>query len=137
MPRTPQDVTDAELAVLSTLWEFRLATVRQLTEQIYPKGSGSDYATVQKLLERLEAKRFVRRDRTTWPHVYRAAVAREDLIGRQLQSTADKLCEGSLTPLLTHLMRASQLSREERESLRDLLDGLDEQGKRGKSERAL
>ena len=50
-----QDVTDAELAVLQALWELRAATIRQLTDQLYPRGNVSHYATVQKLLERLES----------------------------------------------------------------------------------
>ena len=63
MARTPQDVTDAELAVLQVLWEQGPATIRQLTDRLYPEGKTSHYATVQKLLERLQAKGCVSRDR--------------------------------------------------------------------------
>jgi predicted transcriptional regulator len=95
-----------------------------LTDLLYPEGTGSQYATVQKLLDRLEAKGCVGRDREVWPHVFRATVAREELIGRRLQATADKLCDGSLAPLLTHLVRRSELTADERQSLRSLLDEL-------------
>jgi predicted transcriptional regulator len=95
-----------------------------LTDVLYPEGTGSQYATVQKLLDRLEAKSCVARDREVWPHVFRATIAREELIGRRLQATADKLCEGSLAPLLTHLVRQSELTADERQSLRSLLDEL-------------
>jgi predicted transcriptional regulator len=87
------------------------------------------YATVQKLLERLEAKKFVRRDRTAWPHKFEPLVGREDLISRRLQSTADKLCSGALVPLLTNLVKTTKLSVEERQSLRALLDDLDREPK--------
>jgi len=130
MPRVPQDVTDAELAILELLWDHGPASVRQLAEQLYQKSSASQHATVQKLLERLEAKGCVRRDRGTWPHTFAAAIERGDLIGRQLQQTANKLCDGSLQPLLTHLVRAGQLSAEERQSLRSLLDELTQEGKK-------
>ena len=56
MARTPQDVTDAELAVLQILWDGGAATIRQLTDVLYPGGGTAQYATVQKLLERLEAR---------------------------------------------------------------------------------
>ncbi len=125
MARTPQDITDAELAVLNVLWEHGSCTVRFQTDTIYPGGSGAHYATVQKLLERLENKHFIKRNRKPWPHEFTSLVNREELIGRRLQATADKLCEGSLAPLLTHLVKA-QLSPEERESLRGLLAELDE-----------
>lgn len=124
MPRTPQDVTDAELALLRILWSQPRATVREMTEAVYPAGASSDYATVQKLLERLENKKFVTRDRSVWPHVYKALLGRDDLIGKRLQATADKLCEGSLTLLLTHLVRAQRLTRQELDSLHQLLQEL-------------
>src|SRR4029078_5116280 len=68
MPRPPQDVTDAELAILQVLWDRGQATVREWTEQLYSEYSSSQHATVQKLLERLEAKDCVRRNRGVWPH---------------------------------------------------------------------
>lgn len=126
MARIPQDVTDAELAVLQALWDRGSTTIRELTEALYPRGSTAHYATVQKLLERLETKRCVRRDRKEWPHVFTATVDRGHLIGRRLKAVAEKLCEGSLTPLLTHLVRGDQLSAEERRSLRGLLDELED-----------
>lgn len=132
MARTPQDVTDAELSILQVLWDRGTSTVRQLTDILYVGGTSSQYATVLKLLERLETKKFVKRDRKVWPHVFQAAVPREDLIGRRLQATADELCEGSLEPLLTHLVRARRLSNKERASLRGLLDELDQKTKRKK-----
>ncbi len=130
MPRIPQDVTDAELAILELLWDQGPTSVRHLAEQLYQKSSASQHATVQKLLERLEAKGCVRRDRGTWPHTFAAAIERSDLIGRQLQQTADKLAGGSLQPLLTHLVKTGRLSAEDRQSLRSLLDELTQEGKK-------
>ena len=129
MAKPPQDVTDAELAVLQALWSQGPATIRQLTEAIYPHGGPAYYATVQKLLERLEAKKYVKRDRTTAVHLFAAAVQRDDLIGRRLESVAEQLCGGSWTPLLTHLVQAERLSAEERQALRDLIDDLDQKSK--------
>lgn len=126
MSRTPQDVTDAELSVLQVLWELRIATVRELTERLYPGGTAALNATVQKLLERLEAKKCVKRNRKTWPHQFSASVAREVLIARQLQTTADKLCQGEIHPLLTSLVKARGLTPADRKSLRGLLDELDQ-----------
>ncbi|HLJ10633.1 MAG TPA: BlaI/MecI/CopY family transcriptional regulator [Planctomycetaceae bacterium] len=129
MSRTPQDITDAELAVLQALWDQSRQTIRELTDILYPQGTGVHYATVQKLLERLEAKKFVKRDRSAWPHRFEELINRDDLISRRLQLTADKLCEGALAPLLTNLVRVTHLSPEERQSLRSLLDDLDQEPK--------
>jgi BlaI family penicillinase repressor len=126
MGRKRQDVTDAELAVLRVLWEQGPATIRELTEVLYPEGGTAHYATVQKLLERLEAKRCVKRQRRQPAHRYRAAIDLDALIGRRLEQMADKLCGGSMTPLLTHLLRSKRLSAQERRSLRQWLEELDD-----------
>lgn len=125
MPRQPQDVTDAELSVLQALWDRgQPATVRQLTEAIYPEITAGQNATVQKLLDRLEGKGFVTRDRGHWPYLFTAAVSREELIDRHLRTVAEKLCGGSLTPLLTHLLRAETLTPQERLELREFMEEL-------------
>jgi predicted transcriptional regulator len=135
MARTPRDITDAELAVMQALWGQGLSTIRQLTDRLYPEGGTAGYATVQKLLERLEAKKYVKRDRRPAVHVFAAAVGRDELIGRRLQSVAEKLCGGSWTPLLTHLVQSEKLSAAERQELRDLIDELDQQGRKKKGGR--
>ena len=126
MVRDPQDLPDAELAVMQMLWEHGPATIRQLTDRLYPLGTDAQYATVQKLLDRLEAKLCVRRDRSAWAHVFHAVLNRDELIGRRLQAVAERLCGGSLTPLLTNLVRAKQLTPRERREIRKLMDELDQ-----------
>jgi predicted transcriptional regulator len=101
------------------------ATIRQVVDRVYPGGGVSKYGTVQKLLERLEEAECVARERGAGPHLFRAVVDRDALIGRRLRSVADKLCGGSVTPLLTHLMRTQPLSAAERAELRALIDELD------------
>lgn len=124
MAKPPKDVTDAELAVLQQLWDRDGSTIRAIADALYPGGSSSDYATVQKLLERLEAKGYVGRGEPRGrAHTYVARIDRDALIAQQLQSTANKLCQGSLTPLLTHLVNGASLSRDELDELRALVDG--------------
>lgn len=124
MARPPQDVPEAELAVLQVLWTQGPATVRQLMEVLYPEGGPSPFATVQKLLERLASKGYVARERSGGVHVYRALVGRDELAGRWLEALAEKLGEESLTPLLTHLVTSQRLSTRELEELRALVDQL-------------
>ncbi|MGL4552669.1 MAG: BlaI/MecI/CopY family transcriptional regulator [Gemmataceae bacterium] len=123
MARTPQDVTGKELEVLQALWDDGPATIKQLRDAVYPGGDTAEYATVQKLLDRLDEKGFIARDRSGPAHVFSAAVGRDELIGRRLRDMAEKLCGGSLTPLLTHLVRQHRLTARERRELRDLIDG--------------
>lgn len=130
MSRNEVDVTDAELALLTALWDHGPAPIRRLAERVYGEGGPSTYATVQKLLERLEQKGCVTRDRSGSVHVFDATVGRDELIGRRLRAVADSLCGGSFTPLLTHLVEGEGLSSSERDELRSLIDRLDRGRKR-------
>jgi predicted transcriptional regulator len=124
-----KDVTDAELAVLQALWEDGPATIRQLADALYPGGTDAGYATVQKLLERLEDKNHVRRDRSGHAHRFQAISTRDHVVGLRLRAMAEKLCGGMMSPLLSHLVRAEALTQEERQELRQLMDELERKPK--------
>jgi BlaI family penicillinase repressor len=124
--RTPQDVTDAELAVLQVLWERGASTRRQIADVLYPDAAPAHITTVQKLLERLEGKHCVVRSSDAGPITFTASLDREQLISRRLLDVADKLCGGSLTPLLMNLVRAKPLTPRQLRELQDLLAELNE-----------
>jgi predicted transcriptional regulator len=115
-------VTGAELKVLEELWRRGEATIGALRDALYPEGGGSKFATVQKLLSRLVAKKLVRRRKDAANWLFQPLVAREDLIGGELRRVADRLGGASMTPLLTYLVESSELSSKERAHLRRLLD---------------
>lgn len=121
MARTPQDVTDMELAVLQVLWEQGPSSRRQITDVLYPDGGPAHFTTVQKLIERLEKKGYVARNAADGPITFTALVGREELINRRLLDMAEKLCGGSLTPLLMNLVRTTPLTPRELQDLQDLL----------------
>ena len=118
-------MTDAELAVLRVLWADGPSSVRAVAAALSVDGATTQAATAQKLLERLEEKAWVARDRTGPVQLFRATADRDDLIGRRLRSIAEELCEGSMTPLLSHLVHADRLTQRDRQALRDLIERLD------------
>jgi predicted transcriptional regulator len=122
MSAEPAHVTDAELRVLKVLWEREPFSAREITESLYSKVSSSDIGTVQTLLARLEAKGLVRRDRSRHVHRFHPAVTSTEFAGRQLEAMVDKLTDGSLAPILAHLVQSRALSDEEKAELRRLLD---------------
>ena len=126
MSRNAQDVTEAELGLLQVLWERGRCSTRQMTEVLYPGGKVAQYATVQKLLERLEDKGLVKRDRSLFVHTFVTPrpIATHELIGPPLanpgrQSSATAL----LAPIISHLARNQELSDKERRAyFRELID---------------
>lgn len=120
-----KDVSDHELEVMRVLWDGGSCTVRQVTDALYPRGTDANYASVQKFLERLEAKGHVERDGSGRAHLFRALTGRDALVGQRLRVVAEKLTGGLMGPLLTHLLRAETLTPEERGELRRLMDDLE------------
>jgi predicted transcriptional regulator len=125
MGRNIPHITDAEWAILEELWSRQEATVRQLANVLYPRGGPSEYATVHKLLERLETKNYVRRQRAGGVYLFRPAIQRDAILGRQLETFVDKMCGGSLQPLLTNLVRVRRLTPDELRELLALVEELD------------
>lgn len=125
MARNGHEITETELALLRQLWRRDEATIRELTDALYPDGGHSHYATVQSLLDRLQGKGFVDREKDGRVNRYRASVTRAELARRRLRATADALFDGSMAPLLTHLVDNSDLRPDEISTLRDLIDRLD------------
>jgi BlaI family penicillinase repressor len=123
-------LANAELAVMNLLWQNDRLTARQIREQLYHDTTKAQHGTVQRLLQRLEDKGYVERDRSLSIHLFSAAISRQTYAGRQLESLADKLTAGSFAPLITHLIVEKKISRDEIDRIRAILDGkIDKGGK--------
>ncbi|MHC4136878.1 MAG: BlaI/MecI/CopY family transcriptional regulator [Planctomycetota bacterium] len=130
-------LANAELAVMELLWRQDRLTARHIKEQLYPSATKAQHGTVQRLLQRLEDKGFVERDRTLPVHLFSALIGRQAYASSQLESLAEKLTGGSLAPLITHLLEQKKISRAEIEKLRKLLDGKKDKLLDGKRDRLL
>jgi predicted transcriptional regulator len=117
-------ITDGELSILQVLWERGEATSREITAAIHEEVTDPKMASVQKLIERLEAKGCVDRDRSERAHRFRPLVSHEQYLRSRLQSLADRLCEGAIVPLVTTLLRTERLPKKDQEQLRELVDKL-------------
>ena len=85
---------------------------------------------MQKLLDRLEAKGCVARDRAGRAHTFRATLARGDLLGERLKELAATICGGPLVPMLTEVVHLRRLTPQEHDTLERLVDELAKKGKR-------
>jgi len=115
-------IANAELAVMELLWEEDRLTARQIRERLYPGTKSAQHGTVQRLLQRLEDKGYVRKDTALPVHIFSATISREEYGSSQLESLAQRLTHGSLAPLMTHLIETNRLPPDEIERLRRILD---------------
>lgn len=128
MEARPSPISEAELDVLKTLWDLGPSTVRAVNTALRRGDRRWAYTTVLTLLQRLEAKGYTRSDKTRPAHVFSAAVSRDQLLGRQLRDLADRLCDGTASPLLLALVEDGRLTPDDVHELRRLLDRLDRRG---------
>lgn len=116
-------LANAELALMELLWQHSAgSTARELQEQLYREATRAQHGTVQRLLQRLEAKGYVARDRNAPVQRFTARIGREAYASAQLEALAARLSGGSLAPLITHLIEDRKISRAEIARLRRILD---------------
>jgi predicted transcriptional regulator len=118
------DVTETELAILGVLWDRGPSGIREIVESIYGEHTPALHATVKSLLERLGEKGYVDCDKSHFAHQFAARVDRETYVGEQLQRLADSHFDGSLAPMLLTLVERVQLTRRDRETLRNIIDNI-------------
>ena len=114
-------LSPAETEILRLIWELKSSTVQGVCDSL-PTERKIAYATVQTLLRRLEKKGYVSHTLEGRAHVFRPAAQKQEVIGSAVRSFLDRLFGGDPVPLIQYLARNRDISREDIEKLRNLLD---------------
>jgi len=109
---------DLQVRVLQVLWGCREASVAEVHESL---GGDLAYTTVATLLRRLERRGLIghRQDGRTF--IYRALVPAEEVNRGATEHILDRLFEGSLSDLVSHLLRRRDVSLRELAELERLI----------------
>jgi BlaI family transcriptional regulator, penicillinase repressor len=113
--------TDAELALLRVLWSEGPSTVREVHDHVDDSG----YTTVLKQLQIMRDKGLVTRDESSRAHVYTAAVQQDDTERKLVDDLLDRAFGGSAKRLVAQALAGEEVSRDELNAIRDLLDDLE------------
>ena len=108
-----------ELAVMSVLWRLGSATVADVRDAMEEDLA---YTSVLSALQTLEDKGYVRHESEGRAYRYFPAVAAERAGRSALTRIKDAIFQGSAERMFTQLVSDKQLSREELERMRSLLD---------------
>lgn len=131
MPKVPQ-ISDAEWLVMRTLWEQSPRTAAQITEALETQ-TGWKAATVKTLLSRLVEKKALKYSQEGKHYLYRPAVGEKDCARAEADSFLGRVFGGALTPMLAHFLEREDLSKEQIEQLRAVLDKAEKTTKEKKS----
>lgn len=123
-PSTPRP-TDAELAILSVLWDRGQSTVREVHDALKAV-QGSGYTTVLKLLQIMTDKGLVVRDESQRAHVYAARQSEQRTQRQLLGDLVDRAFGGSSAKLVLQALAGRRATPGELRDIRALLDQLEE-----------
>ena len=112
-------LTNRELDVMAVLWEQGSATVSEVLENLDDQLA---YTTVLSVLRGLDLKGHVRHETEGKAHRFFPTIDPADAADRSVSRVLDKLYLGSRELLISRLVAEEQLSREELERIRALID---------------
>lgn len=118
--------TEAELSILSVLWENGPSTVRDVLDTLnaqHKKDVG--YTTVLKLLQIMTDKGLVVRDETQRSHIYKSARPQTSIQKQLVSDLLERAFAGSTSRLVLQALSAQPASKQERDEIRALLDKLE------------
>jgi BlaI family transcriptional regulator, penicillinase repressor len=116
MGRPPQ-ISGAEWEVMKVLWEASPLTGTEVAERM-----GAHPKTVKTLLGRLVKKGALRFTEEANRYLYRPVFGREKYVAEESKSFLQRVFGGDATPALVHFVETVDLSDEEIQELRELLD---------------
>jgi BlaI family penicillinase repressor len=113
-------ISDAEWTAMKVFWERGPSTVAEVVKELEGRLHWKP-RTVQTLVRRLADKGALTVEATGREFRYRPAVAQEDCQHEESRSFLQRVFDGRLTPFVAGLVEKEEVSREEIESLRQIL----------------
>jgi len=121
MRRAKPVPTEQELEILKIVWRLKRATVREVYETLLEHRRIA-YTTVMTMMNILERKGHLRKQREAKAYVYAATRPQRQVVGKMVREFVDRVFNGSAGPLLVHLVEDRKLSQDDLRELRRALE---------------
>jgi predicted transcriptional regulator len=124
--KSARTLTPQELAIMKVVWRLGHATVRDVYEALR-ESRRIAYTTVMTMMNILETKGYLRKEKDKDDRAYRYRPARPErtVITSMVREFVNRVFDGASQPLLLHLVKDGRLSEEEREELLRLIKEAD------------
>lgn len=109
-----------QLEIMQILWEAGPSTVADVHAAL-PAKAELAYTTIATMLRKMEAKGLVEHEAVGRRFVYRAAVQAGEVTQSMAGDLLDRLFEGSLANMVSHLLTTREVSRDELKKLEELI----------------
>jgi predicted transcriptional regulator len=109
-------LTAPELEVMKIVWQRERVTVRDVYEELLSRRRIA-YTTVMSALKTLEQKGYLRAQQHDRAYVYEPTQPQSQTIKGMVQEFVDRVFNGSVGPLLAHLLEDERLSEADLEEI--------------------
>ena len=120
MTRKP-DLSKTEWSLMNICWKKGQASAREIYEETL-RDKKRGYQTVKTMLDRMVAKGYLAREKFGPIWLYKPTVSRKQALGREIESFVNIVLDRTFAPLFAHLAEKEQLSREEIDALKKLIE---------------
>ncbi len=118
----PKGLSGLEWELMQHIWRLHGdITVRRVLEEAYPNGEKA-YTTVQTVMNNLETKGYLRKEKIGLVNFYQPTQRRDEMVHAETRNFVKKVFDGSFMSLANYLIGSENLTAEEIDDLKKLLD---------------
>lgn len=110
---------------MKVVWQLGTATVRDVYEALRARRAIA-YTTVMTMMKILEEKGYLTKERADRAYVYQPARPRQQVVGAMVRDFVDRVFDGAAGGLLLHLAKDRRLSKDERTTIRRIIEDMEE-----------
>jgi BlaI family transcriptional regulator, penicillinase repressor len=126
MPNKPARMGKVQLQIMQALWKEGKATAREITE-LLSKTEPIAHSTVQTLLRKLEAKGAVTHELDERTFVFYPLYKQSEVSENAVHDLLTRVFHGSVYGLVSQLLKHENISPEELQRLRHLIDSAEKE----------
>jgi len=128
-PTPSLELSELQLAVMRVLWQRRKAAVAEVQEALLPERDLA-LTTVATVLTRLEKAGLVAHRASGRHYLYRPLVSEEQVRRSMVSVLAERLFEGDVAALVSHLVNAREIKPGDLARVKQLIEAKEREGKR-------
>src|ERR1700738_4477026 len=114
--RVRSPFTELENEVMQPVWNGGMCTV-EAVHRIVSRKRNLKETTTRTLMRRLEQKGYLKHESDGRAYVYRAAESARSLAARAVRQIIDRFCQGSVEEVVTGMVEAKVLNKEDIDKL--------------------
>ena len=115
------ELTEAEWAIMGHIWDNGASTAGMVQEAL-AKSKGWAYSTVKTTMDRMVKKNLLLTEKIRNLQLFKARISREQAQKGEFQKMLSRAFNGALTPMMQFLLANEDISKNELDDLRKLIE---------------